>query len=290
MLQQYSERLASIGISGSAPEENECREVQGDHERRETGDEGSEEVFGCDVASTCSSASSSRWLKCVSVSRLSSSGSQQETQDDDRHHRICLPLSIPLTDVLQSNLPLSERPSSSDPSTRGEDTPPSLLGGTMLGRNIPVAALAGWADESKRPPCTKPPFLSSYEKEGLLALIQQMEERQLFERDACVPQPSRLLEHLKSQLNSPLLDSVCSGGPNGLGLIYPPPSPPHPRTDHRLARKRPSRQGPAQEKRRKQSGSVGKTSCGGQELREGQRSIIASLPPSHKAEDLQSSC
>lgn len=58
------------------------------------------------------------------------------------------------------------------------------------------------------------PYLSSYEREGLLLLVQKMKEDQLFELEApsCISSPTQLLLQLETQLQSPAFSVGCSAG------------------------------------------------------------------------------
>ncbi len=301
-MQKYSQQLKNIGVEAHAQYEVEggqCgqryrKEREEREEEREEREEEVREVREEEGAfsSEASPSSSARWLKCVSVSRLSSSSSepgsvgesaeQTKTEPTSVIHQLCLPLAIPLTDVLQLHSPprlpqafshysKEPNPHSQSMTSRGEDTPQGFHGELAVGRSCstptegslcpgdpkrPTCALP-----FKRPTCTKPPHLSSYEKEGLLILIQRMKEEHLFEMEACVPQPSHLLDCLRSQLSSPQIEVVFSREPSGVGLL---PSPLHLHDDHGLIRKRarPRQCGQTEQKRRKQNGSfVKEPSC-----------------------------
>jgi hypothetical protein len=69
------------------------------------------------------------------------------------------------------------------------------------------------------------PYLSTYERDGLLALIQEMLGNELFIPDAphTYPNPKQLLEELKEQLQSSSVERVCTSRPTGVGLVHPQP-------------------------------------------------------------------
>lgn len=70
------------------------------------------------------------------------------------------------------------------------------------------------------------PYLSVYERDGLLALIQDMLKSDLFVPDAphTYPNPKQLLEELKEQLQCNNVEKVCATRPTGVGLVPAPVS------------------------------------------------------------------
>lgn len=238
VLQQYSQQLNSIGVVAHTEHEVEDGQ-QGEEDKEEEEEEkggGNERVIeGVEVSPSSSSGSSSRWLKCVSVSRLSSPGSQPVTEEGEsgdqenvksasQVRQLCLPLSIPLKDMQQMDRLLTEpqvsRTSLDESSPlRGGSTPLGLLDDAGIRKQCQSKTLC--TGDPMGPMCAKPPYLSRFEREGLLMLIHRIKDDHLFEMDACVPQPSCLLDDLKSQLGSPMLYIVSGHEPSGIGLLSP---------------------------------------------------------------------
>ena len=66
------------------------------------------------------------------------------------------------------------------------------------------------------------PYLSTYERDGLLALVQEMlGAGELFIPDAphTYPNPRQLLEELRDQLQCSGVEKVCASRPTGVGLV-----------------------------------------------------------------------
>ena len=68
------------------------------------------------------------------------------------------------------------------------------------------------------------PYLSMYERDGLLALIQEMLGKELFILDTphTCPNPKQLLEELSEQLQCSNVERMCAPRPTGVGLIPAP--------------------------------------------------------------------
>ena len=68
------------------------------------------------------------------------------------------------------------------------------------------------------------PYLSMYERDGLLALIQEMLGRELFIPDAphTYLNPKQLLEELNEQLQCSSVERMCATRPTGVGLVPAP--------------------------------------------------------------------
>ena len=68
-----------------------------------------------------------------------------------------------------------------------------------------------------------PPFLSAYEKDGLLGLVQQMLKTDLFVPDAPpnYTNPKEMLMELQEQLRSPNMEKICAMRPTGVGVVSP---------------------------------------------------------------------
>ena len=76
----------------------------------------------------------------------------------------------------------------------------------------------------KRSNESAPPFLSIYEREGLLMLIQQMLKRELFSLDAppTFTEPEELLRRLMEQLECSKEGlGLCASRPTGVGVVSP---------------------------------------------------------------------
>lgn len=67
------------------------------------------------------------------------------------------------------------------------------------------------------------PYLSTYERDGLLALIQEMLGSELFIPDTphTCPNPRQLLEELSEQLQCSNVERMCAVRPTGVGLVPP---------------------------------------------------------------------
>ena len=91
------------------------------------------------------------------------------------------------------------------------------------------------------------PFLSIYERDGLVTLIQQMLKGELFPLDAppTFTNPKELLRELEDQLQSSNTEKLCASRPTGVGVV-PPLSPSCPR--------KPRSSGSPQKRRRKVDG------------------------------------
>ena len=79
------------------------------------------------------------------------------------------------------------------------------------------------------------PYLSVFERDGLLALIHEMLKSDLFIPDAppTYPNPKQLLEELKEQLQCSSVEKMCAPRPTGVGLV---PAAPEDRGSGRVSR------------------------------------------------------
>ena len=70
------------------------------------------------------------------------------------------------------------------------------------------------------------PYLSLFEKDGLLALVHEMLRSDLFIPDAppTYPNPKQLLKELEEQLRCRNVERMCAGRPTGIGLVPAPVS------------------------------------------------------------------
>lgn len=101
------------------------------------------------------------------------------------------------------------------------------------------------------------PYLSTYERDGLLALVQEMlGASELFIPDAphTYPNPKQLLEELRDQLQCSSVERVCASRPTGVGLVPTQPI---------------SRSGSGSIRRRKKGGSS--TASGGTPRKRGRK-------------------
>ena len=226
MLQRYSQGLTNLGIEANGQHNSKSSHSS---EEKEGKLEGSSRESHSPCSGSGESGSSSRWLKCVSIRRLSSSDSGPRSprgRTETSTMALCLPLSIPLTNArlqLPHSIKVPPTPplSSSQTGTMIHDMPECLLSDP---RTEQLVSGSIHDHQTCKLPTHVPPYLSSFEKEGLVTLIQQMRKEHLFDPTACTSQTSasQLLNQLESQLNNPLLKTVCSREPNGVCLLTPP--------------------------------------------------------------------
>lgn len=111
-----------------------------------------------------------------------------------------------------------------------EDASKSLSSGAQINRKwlkgvalekVQVRSKKCGADSAESPVL---PFLSTYEREGLLSLIQQMWKCDLFMSDVppSFTNSEEMLRELEDQLRSSNTEGICTVKPTGVGVVTPP--------------------------------------------------------------------
>ena len=173
MLHKYYKELKHVGVKPSSEGENPINDVILIHSSP------------ISDTSNCQTSKNARWLKEVSVEKMSMAS----------------------LDNLSSDEYSSDIASPDTTSTVHTSTPPHSYQSHMC----------------STPSHLHQPHISATETEGLLTLVQRMKDDELFHLDAppsLAISSTDLLTWLASQLRSPLLTQLCSIQPTGASLLH----------------------------------------------------------------------